>query len=161
MSDADLKTEESFLQSFLRHRACVTENLFKVEVELRCRAEAHDLSKLHEPELSTFKRIHKIPGMYAYGSDKYKAALESESEGIQTHYTHNSHHPEYHMAHGALGEMGFIDIIEMVCDWRGAWEAYGRIRPWGENVQLCLNRWDFSEEQCWLIKQVADYLDKD
>jgi hypothetical protein len=53
--------------------------------------------------------------------------------------------------------MGFLDIIEMVCDWRGAYLGYGSQGTWAENIERQRERYAqwFSAGQWWLIEQVA------
>lgn len=82
------------------------------------RAERHDLSKLREPEKSTFDRVTPLLRGVTYGSDEYKALLGEMGEALRHHYQHNSHHPE-HYPDGING-MNLLDVVEMLCDWRAA-----------------------------------------
>jgi hypothetical protein len=56
--------------------------------------------------------------------------------------------------------MTWLDLIEMVCDWRGAYLAYGSQGTWVENIQRQQARYNgwFTAEQWWLIDQVARFV---
>ena len=57
--------------------------------------------------------------------------------------------------------MGWLDIIEMVCDWRAAGVTYGLSGGLRESIKVHHKRFDFSAEQWWLIEQVAEFLGND
>jgi rubrerythrin len=107
---------------------------------------------------------------------------------IGLHYSRNSHHPEYHAKthwecggchrateeepqescpvcgysfsckHEDLSGMGFLDIIEMVLDWKAAADTYGKSTLRGGLVHQ-RERFKFSVAQWWLIEQVVDYIE--
>jgi hypothetical protein len=58
--------------------------------------------------------------------------------------------------------MTFMDVIEMVCDWRGARKGYGDTRTWEESVELnfIAKAKHLSPEQLWLAREVAAFLGK-
>jgi hypothetical protein len=87
---------------------------------LSVRAVKHDLSKLEEPEKSTFDACTLKLKAMAYGSDEYKAALAELKPALDHHYAANSHHPE-HYANGVDG-MSLFDVMEMLLDWKAATE---------------------------------------
>lgn len=87
---------------------------------LQDRAEAHDASKLTEPERSGYDRLVTRLSDVEYGTAEYRAALDEARPIIEHHYKHNSHHPE-HWPNG-INDMSLIDIIEMLCDWKAASE---------------------------------------
>jgi len=89
-------------------------------VNLRNRANAHDASKLVEPELSAFNEATPKLANLVYGSDEYKQSLRDLGPALQHHFEHNDHHPEHH-ANGVRG-MSLMALIEMLCDWRAASE---------------------------------------
>lgn len=84
------------------------------------RALMHDLSKLEEPEKSTFDACTLKLKAMAYGSEEYKAALAELKPALDHHYAANSHHPE-HFANGVDG-MSLFDVLEMLLDWKAATE---------------------------------------
>lgn len=84
------------------------------------RGAEHDLSKLEDPELSTFNACTLKLKSMAYGSDEYKAALAELKPALDHHYAANSHHPE-HFANGVDG-MSLFDVLEMLVDWKAATE---------------------------------------
>ena len=79
----------------LAHILRVQELISDVKANLSFRAEAHDASKLVEPEKSVFDTcVLKLRTM-AYGSDDYKAALAELKPALDHHYEANAHHPEH------------------------------------------------------------------
>lgn len=99
-----------------RVQVLIAEAMDKVAV----RAADHDLSKLAEPEKSTFDACTAKLKAMAYGSDEYKLALAELKPALDHHYAHNSHHPE-HYANGVDG-MSLFDVLEMLLDWKAATE---------------------------------------
>lgn len=176
MSDYEgITPEAAFLASHLRHVTLVTEGLLRIRQDLERRAHVHDVSKYSPEEMPGFVRINATAREHPYGSPEYRAALKAELPTVERHTRNNSHHPEAHDADGLPGtpgaaaeqfgraeSMGFLDLIEMVCDWRGAWLAYGSKGTWAENIAKQKERlrpdW-LTEAQWWLVEQVAAYLD--
>lgn len=89
---------------------------------LKDRAEAHDQSKLVDPEKSVFDEVTPQLRELEYGSDEYKASLASMGVALKHHYEHNSHHPE-HYENGMEG-MSLLDVVEMLLDWKAASERH-------------------------------------
>ena len=156
----------NLLRVYMSHCRFVRRGLDKIRTELSERAERHDDSKLFADEFGGFSRISAHARKHAYGSPEYRQGLKDEKSVINLHYQRNSHHPEYHgeprpMDIAAI-EMGFLDIIEMVCDWRAAYLAYGSKGAWGENIEKQKERYKvgvwFTSEQWWLIDQVANFV---
>lgn len=152
------------------HCRYVRTGLRTVANELTERGERHDDSKLFHDEFGGFSRINRIAREHPYGSAEYREALRSEKFTTDWHYTRNRHHPEYHEKHHSAGSpvkagtMTFIDIIEMVCDWRGAWLGYGAQKTWSENIAYQKTRYPvgewFTAHQWWLIDQVAQFVEQ-
>ena len=144
------------------HIKCVRESIAVVINQLQDRADAHDHSKYTKEELEYYSAYEKLPEGLVFGSDEYNAALKELNVGVGTpgfnmHSSRNDHHPEYY---DDVNDMGYLAIIEMVADWHGAMRAYGNKQDWMESVFYNIGRFDFNEHQIWLIKQVADTLDK-
>ncbi|MCB1711409.1 MAG: hypothetical protein KDH96_02660 [Candidatus Riesia sp.] len=144
-----------------KHRLMLQLNLKKVRDTLEDRAVVHDLSKYSEEELLGFAKINSVARKYPYGSKEYKESMK-HSTCVATHYSKNSHHPEYadHLdSEGNPTKMGWLDIIEMVCDWKAANQTYGTT-PWEDSVAINRNRFQkkFTKEQWWLIEQVIDFV---
>lgn len=167
----------AFLATYHRHVSHVQELLLLIRQDLERRALVHDRSKLSPEELPGFVRINATARQHPYGSAEYRASLEAERPTVDLHTRSNSHHPEGHDAEGLPGtpgmvagsygrafHMGWLDLIEMVCDWRAAWLAYGSQGTWLENLQKQRARlvpeW-LREEQWWLVDQVALWLDRE
>lgn len=164
------------LRSYLLHCRYVRRGLNRVVRELSERAESHDDSKLFADEFAGFSRINKAAREHPYGSPEYRAGLKQEKPTIDLHYSRNRHHPERRQMMGdkaeearglpddftywtarTAAEMNFIDLIEMVCDWRGAYLGYGSQGTWADNMQRQRARYgtSFTDAQWWLIDQVA------
>lgn len=146
------------LATIERHRDCLRLNVQRLVHELERRSLEHDLSKLSLDELEGFIRINAAAREHPYGSDEYRSSMDSEKGPggcIWHHFARNSHHPEYHATDR---DMGFLDLIEMVLDWKAAADTYGK-----QTLRASLphhgERFDFSAEQWWLIEQVVDWID--
>lgn len=137
-------------QDTMKHIGRVRELISQVQGNLQERLMKHDESKLKEPEKSIFDEFTpKLKGC-TYGSDEYKAFLESMKVGLNHHYSENRHHPEHRFmeCNGCFSriskgdevcrvcgysqftervgfkEMTLLDIIEMLCDWKAAGERH-------------------------------------
>lgn len=145
------------LRTIAAHRDLVRLGLLALSQDLERRSLAHDLSKLSPDEFAGFSRINRIAREHPFGSDEYRASMRLESETIRLHYSRNSHHPEHHPS---PKEMGFLDIVEMVCDWRAAYLVYGSQGTWTENIQRQAERYgpSFTAAQWWLVEQVAEWV---
>ena len=85
---------------------------------LMFRQQAHDASKLQEPEKSMYDEFTpKLKGS-TYGSDEYKGFLKDMGIALKHHYEHNRHHPEYYP--DGINGMSLLDVIEMLADWKAA-----------------------------------------
>ena len=114
----------------------------------------HDSSKLGPEEFEGFCEINRIAREHSIGTPKYEAALR-DAPCIHAHFANNSHHPEYH---DSIEEMGWLDIIEMVMDWKAAVDTYGTNSLRG-SLDYQRERHGFTDEQWWLILQTVDWLE--
>lgn len=154
MSDDGIRA----LATIIRHRDMVRLNVKKLTDELSTRALAHDLSKLMVDEIDGFVKINKAARENAYGSPEYEASFRAAKEPggcIALHFSRNSHHPEFH---GHERDMGFLDLIEMVLDWKAASDTYGQNTLRG-GLAVHRRRFEFEPEQWWLIEQVVDWIE--
>lgn len=165
MSETDDRIQ--VLRTIIAHRDYVRLGLQSLAADLERRALGHDLSKLMSDEFEAFARINRAAREHPYGSPEYRDGLKAEAETVGLHYKRNSHHPEHHEVpqwaepHMFKAEhMGFLDLIEMVCDWRSAWRTYGSQGTWEENMDRQRERYKewFSPGQWWLIEQVAAHV---
>jgi hypothetical protein len=92
--------------------------LGQVIADLQERQQAHDQSKLAEPELAIFNEFTPRLQAQTYGSQEYRESLDGMGDGLAHHYRENRHHPE-HFADGFDG-MNLVDVIEMLADWKAA-----------------------------------------
>jgi hypothetical protein len=116
--DMQALKEQATNAETLDHIQNVRNFLGKVIVELLKRAEAHDQSKLRDPELATFTEFTPKLRASTYGSPEYHAMLKEMKPALEHHYSHNRHHPEHF--HDGIQEMTLVDLIEMLCDWKAA-----------------------------------------
>jgi Family of unknown function (DUF5662) len=104
------------------HIKRVAQFLFEMMTNLSARAEAHDASKLKDPEKAAFDELTPKLKELTYGSDEYRATLREMKPAISHHYTHNSHHPEYYES--GISGMSLLDLLEMLADWKAAGERH-------------------------------------
>jgi len=119
--------EKAINYETLKHIQTVQGLLLNIIRELTFRCEQHDLSKLEEPELSTFVEYTPKLKTSTYGSDEYKRFLSEMKPALDHHYTLNRHHPEFFQQEAdatfresPINCMNLIDIIEMLADWKAA-----------------------------------------
>jgi hypothetical protein len=127
----------------------------KLVQSLIMRAVYHDMSKLHEPELSIYSKVaSKLQGL-TYGSEEYKENLKDLGEALDHHYKHNRHHPEFF--ENGINDMNLIDITEMLCDWMAAIEKHedGNIY---ESLRINKERFNISDQLYGILKNTVDYL---
>jgi len=118
------------------------------------RARFHDQSKLGVDEFSGFVEIHHVARENPIGSPDYEAAMRT-APCIAHHFAENSHHPEHH---GKTERMGWLDIIEMVLDWKAASDVYGNTTL-RDGLEYQFSRHGFTGEQRWLILQVVEWVE--
>jgi len=104
------------------HRYRVSAILCKMSKLLLDKANAHDLSKLEEPEKSIFDKFTPKLKDSTYGSKEYTEFLKEMEPALNHHYRNNQHHPE-HYGNGIDG-MTILDLLEMFCDWKAASERH-------------------------------------
>jgi Family of unknown function (DUF5662) len=118
--------------------------MFKVVFDLIERAHVHDASKLVEPERGMFDIYTPKLKETEYGSEEYRADLESMQLALKHHYLMNRHHPEFFGEEGIRG-MNLLDLIEMLCDWMAATERTkdGDIR---RSIEMNAERFGYGDE---------------
>jgi hypothetical protein len=82
------------------------------------RMEAHDSSKLYEPEKSMYDEFTPKLRSMTYGSDEYKQTLKLMGTELEHHYALNTHHPEHYTL--GINGMSLLDVMEMLADWKAA-----------------------------------------
>jgi hypothetical protein len=105
-----------------RHISRVCELLENVVEHLRARENAHDQTKLVDPEKAIFDEYTPKLKDSTYGSDEYKSFLAGMKPALDHHYAAYDHHPE-HCDNGVNG-MSLLALIEMLCDWKAAGERH-------------------------------------
>lgn len=109
-----------YVKDLVDHKRRVAGHLQFVASELFRRAATHDNSKFSPEEYEAYEAAFPTLQKYAYGSDEFKAALQTIQTAIQHHLKTNDHHPEYF--ENGINDMNLIQFIEMVCDWKAASE---------------------------------------
>ncbi len=147
------------LLKMLKHKAIVTKNFRNFIAKLEEREAMHDVSKFNQDEFDGFAELDSDEVFKLYGTDEYKKLI-ADNIGIKLHYQRNRHHPEYHKdgSEGVTGfnlmsKMSFLDILEMVIDWKSASETYGT--SFKESVQYSIKRFECDSYQKWLIELIA------
>lgn len=108
----------------LDHIGKVQARMRDVIENLANRAQAHDASKLQEPEKSAYDNLMRFKSTHdmTYGSPEYAEGLKILGPALDHHYEANDHHPQ-HTPEGIAG-MSLLSLLEMLADWRAAGERY-------------------------------------
>lgn len=142
----------------LKHIKRVNELLIMVSKNLLQRAADHDLSKLQEPEKSTFDKITPLLRGTTYGSDEYKRIMNENREAINHHQISNTHHPEYY--ENGIDGMDLLDIVEMFCDWKAASERHADGNIY-RSIEIQEKRFNINPQLSNIFRNTADCLKDD
>lgn len=124
-----------------------------VMMELKQRADLHDLSKLLPPEKEAFDRLTPRLKDLEYGSDEYHQSLSELKVALEHHYKHNSHHPQ-HYEDGLYG-FDLFDLVEMFCDWMAA-TARTKDGTMEKSLEINRVRFGMSEQLVAIFKNTYD-----
>jgi len=144
MTDAMLAT--------LKHSRRVDELLLQLVHKIQLRITKHDLSKMEEPEHSTFEIFTHRLKHSTYGSPEYKGFLAEMKEALDHHYSHNRHHPEHH--EGGIDGMTLVDLAEMLADWKAATERHddGDLE---RSLEIQRERFNMSDQLVNILRNTA------
>jgi len=106
------------------------------------RSQAHDRSKLEDPELATFVKYTPLLNGMEYGSDKYTKCLKDMKPALINHYNKNSHHPEHN---GGISHMTLLDLIEMLVDWKAS-SMRGKNGDILKSMEIQKDRFDIDDQ---------------
>lgn len=147
------------LLKMLRHKSIVTKNFEAFIARLKEREAMHDVSKFQQDEFDGFAELDSEEVFNLYGTDEYKKRI-AENIGIKLHYKRNSHHPEFHdngtgdvLGFCPIDQMSFIDLLEMVIDWKSACETYGT--SFSESIEYSIKRFLPSPNTEHMIRMIA------
>lgn len=152
------------LLKIIRHRDFVRKNIHQLVSKLEQRAIVHDVSKFQQDEFDGFVEADEAQLYKEYGSSDYHKKLK-ENKGIALHLSRNTHHPEYYIStedtsgftgfpkSNGIDKMSFLDIVEMVIDWKSASETYGN--NFMDSIDYSITRFNCDEKQEWLIRLIA------
>jgi hypothetical protein len=110
--------ETTTISETTEHINTVRNVLYSLIAELNIRANDHDRSKLHSPELEIFASTQGELEKVEYGTPEYDQLKDKVKPAIEHHYQNNRHHPEHF--EGGVNDMNLVDIIEMFADWVAA-----------------------------------------
>lgn len=117
-----MEYKNEHIKGVLEHKEKVAQNLLIISNKLMERAFVHDNSKFSATEHDGFLENTKVLNKLEYGTQEYKDQLKKLKPVLDHHYKHNSHHPEHY--ENRTQDMSFLDIIEMVCDWKASVERH-------------------------------------
>ena len=146
--------ELCFEADTLAHQKNVGKCMMDVAYNIMLRAMKHDESKMSEDEKPYYVNpVYRLnTGEVEYGSDEYKTLTAEMGKGWEHHATHNDHHPEFFNADDPLSAMNFIQLIEMLCDWKAA-----SMRR-GNDPLLPLDRFDIDRRLKSIFKNTLEFL---
>jgi hypothetical protein len=113
-----MDTQSDYLCDVLLHISEVKEYLEEIISELKKRGEAHDRTKLQEPEFDIFVSTREKFKKVNYGTPEYQECVELAKPAIEHHYKNNRHHTAFHQ--NGINDMTLVDIVEMIADWMAA-----------------------------------------
>jgi len=133
-------TKDDWIQDTVIHRDCVTTGINHAIVELKQRAEDHDLTKFEDEEAEGYYKA--IP--YLRQHETLPADIQCAFDRAWDHHkTKNDHHPEFY-ADGLLG-MDFIVLIELASDWCAAMLRENNPQSIESNVKTFASRYHYPE----------------
>jgi hypothetical protein len=137
----------------LKHIQLVRENIGTVTRELGQRADAHDASKLEEPERALMAEHMNLLGETTYGTPEYEALLEKIKPALEHHYANNRHHPQ-HWPNG-VDDMDLIDLCEMLADWIAATKRNknGNIH---KSIEVNAERFNISPQLAQIMRNTVE-----
>jgi hypothetical protein len=138
------------------HIMQVQKLLHQTSIELIRRAEAHDATKMHSPELEIFVEYTSKLADCTFGSAEYQRFLQDMKPALEHHYAHNRHHPE-HFPNG-INDMTLIDVIEMLCDWVAASHRH-RDGDAQKSLERSKARFEISDQLYRILENTLEILD--
>ena len=157
MANNDLTIEEQATNAqTMQHIRLVGRLLHMVAMELLCRADAHDQSKLERPEVELFTEYTAKLASSTYGSPEYEAFRKAMGPALAHHYANNDHHPE-HFKNG-IDDMNLVQLIEMFCDWKASSTRHndGNIR---KSIEHNANRFGMPPQLVRILENTAAMFD--
>ena len=135
------------------HVNLVRQRIGEAITNLSARSDAHDASKLQEPELSGFEGLRIRLADVQFGTPEYQAALAEARPVIAHHYAANDHHPE-HYADGVYG-MSLLSVLEMLCDWKAATLRHddGNLR---KSISINADRFGLSQQLVRIFENTVE-----
>lgn len=140
----------------LKHISRIKQLLTQAQVVLAHRANAHDVTKLEEPEKSLFDKFTPRLAKSTYGTDRYYKDLKGLKPALDHHYAKYRHHPE-HFKHG-IDDMNLLDLLEMLADWKAAGERHENGGDLRRSIKLNAERFGYGEKMIKRLLSTAEEL---
>lgn len=153
LNQAELETNAETMRHILTVRTLLTQCIG----ELVERGNAHDLSKLRDPELDLFVEYTPKLKEVVYGSEEYKGFLKALKPALDNHYANNSHHPE-HYANG-IDDMNLLDVLEMLIDWKAS-SLRGKGGSLAKSLEIQKERFQISDQLYKVLSNTVELINK-
>lgn len=157
MSTSNLTLEEQATNAVTLHHKNQVQRFIHIFVkELLDRADIHDESKLHTPEVELFAEWTPKLEKSTYGSPEYESFRKALGPALAHHYAKNRHHPEHHK--NGLNDMTLVDLVEMFCDWKAATMRHndGNLR---KSIEHNGNRFGMAPQLVAIFENTVDVLE--
>lgn len=141
----------------MRHILTLRALLLQCIGEFVNRANAHDLSKLTDPEVDLFTIYTPKLKDVEYGSDQYKQFLQELKPALDNHYANNSHHPEYF--ENGINGMNLFDVLEMMCDWKAS-GLRGKNGSLEKSLEIQKDRFGIDDQLFNIMKNTVSVINK-
>lgn len=150
-------TEEDCIKDTTMHINQVKEFINNFAIELLKRGNAHDSSKLKNPELKIFTEYTPKLAGCTYGSEQYQRYLKEMQKALKHHYKKNSHHPEHYK--NGINDMSLYDIVEMLCDWMAAVMRHNDGNIY-KSLEINKERFQIDDQLYNILKNTVDLMKK-
>lgn len=148
--------ERAYNSETSSHIRLVARFLHHFAKELLDRADRHDESKLHKPEVDALSKAKPLAGM-TYGTAEFINEKKKIQSALDHHYAKNDHHPE-HFKDG-VNDMNLVQLVEMLCDWKASSTRHndGNIR---KSIEINADRFGLSPQVVAILENTVDFLNE-
>jgi len=139
------------------HQERVASTMRDISNDIEDRGDSHDSSKFSEEEYLGFVELFGADFSMDVRSKEYQDIVtNAKTSCIQAHYKNNRHHPEHH---ANVADMTLLDLIEMVCDWKGASKSLRHKGGFRDNLAYLKQRKGLTEGQCFVVDLIVAWID--
>ena len=140
----------------MAHIARVGELMRGIVKELNLRAQEHDRSKTMHPEVDIYNEMIPLLNSVEFGTPEYKEAVKGLGPAWKHHKANNRHHPGYF--ENGIDDMNFVDLIEMLCDWKAASER-GKGNKLEDSLPSSQKKYAIGEQLMSVIRNTLFYFE--